>query len=99
VELIEYKLSMEGLVMLSHLEIYGLSMKVVPTIIISQLEKSEFVKSVDYIKTVKDGVYFLNEFDVLVKEMVYTDVIKPEKHLTVFAGKHIRNIQDYYPHY
>lgn len=97
VELIEYKLIKEGLVMLSHLEIYGLNMKVVPPAIASQVQKSGFVKSMEYVRTIKNGGFYLEEFDVLVKEMVYVNTVKPEKHLTIFTGKNIKTTQDYYP--
>ena len=99
VELMEYKLYKEG-IMLSHLEVYNLSktIKVVPTRLILALEKSEFVKSVEYIKSIKDGAYYLNEYQITVKEMVYTDRVLPERRFTVYAGDHIKNIQDYMPY-
>ena len=98
-ELIEYKLIKEGL-MLSHLEIYNLStsIKVIPARLIPALEKSEFVKDMEYVGAVKDGRHYLKEYRLTVKEMVYTDKVLPERRFTVYAGDHIKNIQDYMPY-
>lgn len=99
-ELIEYKLIKEGL-MLSHLEVYNLStsIKVIPARLIPALEKSEFVKDMEYVGVVKDGRHYLKEYRLTVKEMVYTDRALPERRFTVYAGDHIKNIQDYMPFY
>lgn len=98
-ELIEYKLIKEGL-MLSHLEIYSLStsIKVIPARLIPALRKSEFVKDMEYVGTVKDGRHCLKKYRLTVKEMVYTDRTLPERRFTVYAGDHIKNIQDYMPY-
>ena len=100
VELMEYKLYKEGL-MLSHLEIYNLStsIKVIPARLIPALEKSEFVKDMEYVGAVKDGRHYLKEYRLTVKEMVYTDRTLPERRFTAYAGDHIKNIQDYMPFY
>jgi len=99
VELMEYKLLMEG-IMLSFLEIYNLStsIKVIPARLIPALEKSEFVKDMEYVGAVKDGRHYLKEYRLTVKEMVYTDRTLPERRFTVYAGDHIKNIQDYMPY-
>ena len=96
VKLIEYKLKMEGL-MLSHLEIYSLStsIKVIPARLIPALKKSEFVKDMEYVGSVKHGTATLKKYRLTVKEMVYTNKIRPEKEITVFAGDHIKITQDY----
>ena len=98
-ELIEYKLIKEGL-MLSHLEIYSLStsIKVIPARLIPALKKSEFVKDMEYIGSVKHGTATLKKYRLTVKEMVYTDKVLPERRFTVYAGDHIKNIQDYMPY-
>ena len=95
-ELIEYKLIKEGL-MLSHKEIYNLNMKMIPAKFVPYLQKSEFVKNMEYIGSVKHGTATLKKYRLTVKEMVYTNKIRPEKEITVFAGDHIKITQDYMP--
>jgi len=95
-KLIEYKLIKEGL-MLSHKEIYNLNMKMIPAKFVPYLQKSEFVKNMEYIGSVKHGTATLKKYRLTVKEMVYTNKIRPEKEITVFAGDHIKITQDYMP--
>lgn len=87
--------------MLSHLEIYNLSksIKVIPARLIPALKKSEFVKDMEYVGAVKDGRHCLKKYRLTVKEMVYTNKTLPERRFTVYAGDHIKNIQDYMPFY